>query len=215
MIDSHCHLDFEDYDLDRDNIIKTALDAGVFKIINPCSHYFSNFKVVELSERYNNYYFSIGLHPEEVSKKNFGAPDNVNNPIGEIEKIISNKKCVAVGEIGLDYYYINSDTGSCLNSINVEDIVKMQKKLFVSQLELASKYNKPVIIHNRESVEDIYNILKDYSLKGVIHCFSENLDWANKFIELGYYISFTGIITFKNCGGNSLSSQIIHEPAIG
>jgi len=201
MIDSHCHLDFEDYDSDRDNIVKTAIDVGVFKIINPCSHYFSNFKVVELSNKYDGYYFSVGLHPEEVNKKNFGAPDDVD-PVNEIEKIISNKKCVAIGEIGLDYHYINSDMGSCLNSINIEDVIKLQKKLFISQLELAKKYNKPVIIHNRESVDDIYSILKDYKLNGVIHCFSENLDWANKFIELGYYISFNGIITFKNCGND-------------
>lgn len=194
MIDSHCHLDFEDYDSDRDNIVKTAIDAGVFKIINPCSHYFSNFKVIELSNKYDGYYFSVGLHPEEVNKKNFGAPDNVN-PIDEIEKIISNKKCVAIGEIGLDYHYMEEKPKTKNQKLK-------QKKLFISQLELAKRYNKPVIIHNRESVDDLYSILKDYKLKGVIHCFSENLDWANKFIELDYYISFNGIITFKNCGND-------------
>jgi len=178
MIDSHCHLDFEDFDNDRDNIIKTALEAGVFKIINPCSNYQSNLKVVELSKRYDNYYFSVGLHPDEVSKLN-------GNELNEIEKLISNEKCVAIGEIGLDYHYPDFDK-------------QKQKELFIAQLELAKKYNKPVIIHNRDSVSDIYDILKDYNLKGVIHCYSENVEWAQKFLDLGFYISFTGIITFKN-----------------
>lgn len=178
MIDSHCHLDFEDFDNDRDDIIKTALEAGVFKIINPCSHYQSNFKVVELSKKYDNYYFSIGLHPDEASKLK-------GNELNEIEKLISNEKCVAIGEIGLDYHYDNFDK-------------QKQKDLFIAQLEFAKKYNKPVIIHNRDSVLDIYDILKNYNLKGVIHCYSENIEWAKKFLDLGFYISFTGIITFKN-----------------
>ncbi len=180
MIDSHCHLDFEDFDKDRDDIVKSALDAGVFKIINPCSHFPSNFKVIELAKRYDNYYFSIGLHPDEASKLN-------GNELVEIEKLIFNDKCIAVGEIGLDYHYPDFDK-------------QKQVDLFIAQLELAKKYNKPVIIHNRDAVTDIYDILKTYNLKGVIHCYSENVEWAKKFLDLGFFISFTGIITFKNCG---------------
>lgn len=178
MIDSHCHLDFEDYDKDRDEIVKTSVESGVFKIINPCSHFCSNFKVVELSKKYDNYYFSIGLHPDEADKLE-------GNELFEIEKLISNDKCVAIGEIGLDYHYPDFDK-------------QKQKDIFIAQLEFAKKYNKPVIIHNRDAVSDIYEILKNYNLKGVIHCFSENLEWAKKFIDIGFYISFTGIITFKN-----------------
>lgn len=187
MIDSHCHLDFEDFDNDRDDIIKSALDIGVFKIINPCSHFPSNFKVVELSKKYNNYFFSLGLHPEEASKLN-------GDELIEIEKMIANDKCVAIGEIGLDYHYVDSDQLSVVS----DQFKERQKELFIAQLELAKKYDKPVIIHNRDSVEDIYNILKQYDLKGVIHCYSENVEWAKKFLEIGFNISFTGIITFKN-----------------
>lgn len=190
MIDSHCHLDFIDYDPIRDEIIKSANNCGINKIINPGSDFESNFKAAELSEKYDNYFFAVGIHPDNTT----GDIENTYiNKVNELEKLILNKKCVAIGEIGLDYYGENKDK-------------EKQKDLFIRQLELAKKYDKPIIIHNREAVEDVYNIVKNYNLRGVIHCYSENYEWAKKFLDLGYNISFTGIITFKSCKPESIEA---------
>ncbi len=183
MIDSHCHLDFESYDSIRDEVLKTANNFGVNKIVNPGSDFESNFKAAKLSEKYDNYFFAVGMHPDTTTND----PENLYvNKVKEIEDLITHKKCVAIGEIGLDYHGEGYDK-------------EKQKDLFITQLEYAKKYNKHIIIHNRDAVQDIYDILKQYSLIGVIHCYSEDKEWAKKFLDLGYNISFTGIVTFKNC----------------
>ena len=102
-----------------------------------------------------------------------------------LENMLSNKKIVAIGEIGLDYHYDNTDR-------------RKQRYHFIKQLELAEKYKLPVIIHSRDSIQDTYNILKEYKVKGVMHCFSGSLEMAREFVKLGYFISVGGIITFKN-----------------
>lgn len=173
LIDTHCHLSYDDYE-DLDKVIKNM--NGIM-IASGCSDK-TNKEVLELIEKYSNVYGTLGIHPEEI--KNL-----TDESFKIIEQNINNPKIVAIGEIGLDYYWVND---------NKEE----QKELFKKQLDLAKKYNKPVIIHSRDSIQDTYNILKHYDLKGTIHCFSSSLEMAKEFIKLGYKIGIGGVVTFKN-----------------
>ena len=169
MIDTHCHLD----NLENiDEIVNTF--AGI--IITSGYDDKSNLKVLELVSKYKNVYGTLGIHPEEAS-------DEYNLNI--IESNLLNPKIVAIGEIGLDYHYIKD------NKIK-------QQQLFMKQLDLATKYSLPVIVHSRDSISDTYNILSKYKLKGSIHCFSSSIEMAQSFIKLGYKIGVGGVITFKN-----------------
>ena len=176
MIDTHCHFNFSDFNENRDEILKSAFENKVYKIINPSSSIKDSNESFEMAQKYENVFFSPGIHPESILDL-----ENVK----KIEQYINDKKCVGIGEIGLDYHYPDFDKNK-------------QKDLFIAQLEIAKKYNKPVIIHNRDSKEDLYDILKTYDLKGVLHCYSEDKNFAKKVLDLGFYISFTCNITFKN-----------------
>lgn len=169
MIDTHCHLD----NLENiDEIVNTF--AGI--IITSGYDDKSNLKVLELVSKYKNVYGTLGIHPEEASNEY-----NLNI----IESNLLNPKIVAIGEIGLDYHYIKD------NKIK-------QQQLFMKQLDLATKYSLPVVVHSRDSISDTYNILSKYKLKGSIHCFSSSIEMAQSFIKLGYKIGVGGVITFKN-----------------
>lgn len=120
---------------------------------------------------------AIGIHPDNI--------DTDYNKIKDLEKLIKNNKIVGIGEIGLDYYH---------NKENKEE----QIKLFSQQIDLAEKYNLPIIVHTRDSIQDCFNILKSKNSKGIIHCFSGSLEMAKEFIKLGYYLGIGGVITFKN-----------------
>ena len=173
LIDTHCHLSYDDYE-NLDEVIKNM--NGIM-IASGCNDK-TNKEILELVEKYPNVYGTLGIHPEEI--------DNLTNDSFKIiEENINNPKIVAIGEIGLDYYWVND---------NKEE----QKNLFKKQLDLAKKYNKPVVIHSRDSIQDTYNILKKYNLKGSIHCFSSSLEMAKEFIKLGYKIGIGGVVTFKN-----------------
>ena len=176
LIDSHCHLVNEDYNINE--VIKNASEAEVKYLIVSGSDREDNKLNIELLNKYNNIYLSVGFHPcmaDIVTEE-----DYIN-----LEKYISNDRVVAIGEIGLDYYY-------------GKDNMEAQKELFIRQLDLAKKYKKPVVIHTRDAFLDTYNILKEYDLKGVIHCFSGSLEVAKKYIDLGYYLGIGGVVTFKN-----------------
>ena len=173
LIDTHCHLSNDDYE-NLDQIIKNM--EGIM-IASGCNDK-TNKEVLELVEKYPNVYGTLGIHPEEINNL-------TNDSFKLIEDNINNTKIVAIGEIGLDYYW-------------VKDNKEKQKELFLKQLDLAKKYNKPVIIHSRNSIQDTYDILKKYHLKGTIHCFSSSLEMAKEFIKLGYKIGIGGVLTFKN-----------------
>ena len=173
LIDTHCHLSYQDYD-NLDEIIKNM--NGIM-IANGCDDK-TNKEVLELVKKYDNVYGAIGFHPQEI--------DNLtSNSFKLIEENLNNPKIVALGEIGLDYYW-------------TKDNIEKQKEIFELQLELAIKYNKPIIVHSREAIQDTYDILKKYNLRGSIHCFSSSLEMANEFIKLGYMIGVGGTLTFKN-----------------
>lgn len=173
LIDTHCHLSYEDYD-NLDEIIK-GMDG--IMIASGCDDK-TNKEVLELVKKYPNVYGTLGIHPEEI--------DSITSMSYKfIEKNINNPKIVGIGEIGLDYYW-------------TKDNIDKQKEVFEYQLKLAEKYNKPVVIHSRESIQDTYDILKKYKLKGTIHCFNSSIEMAREFIKLGYKIGVGGVVTFKN-----------------
>ena len=169
MIDTHCHLDCFD---NIDEVVKRMDGIMITSGYNDIS----NKKVLELVEKYENVYGTLGIHPEEIDE---------NFDITFIEKNLNNKKIVAIGEIGLDYHY-------------KDDNKEKQKEVFKLQLDLAQKYHLPIIVHSRDAILDTYNILKEYNLKGTIHCFSSSEEMAKKFINLGYKIGIGGVVTFKN-----------------
>lgn len=176
-IDTHCHV-ISEYFSDIDNVLYLALKNGVSKIIVNGYDKKSNLEVIELVSKYDMVYGAIGFHPDSV--------DEYDEDF--LLKYINHDKIVAVGEIGLDYYYDNST-----------EVKNKQKDCFKRQLDIALKYNKPVIIHCRDSIGDTYEILKNNrKLKGVLHCYSGSISMAKEFINLGFYLGVGGIITFKN-----------------
>lgn len=175
--DTHCHL-FQEYYKDIEEVIKLSKEHEVDRMIVAGCDAKSNEEVMSLLDR-KEIYGAIGIHPEEV--ENYQESD-----LAILEKNIAHKKIVAIGEIGLDYYYTKKNKDA-------------QIKLFETQLALAEKYNIPVVIHSREATLDTINSLKKYKVKGVIHSFSGSLETAKKYIEMGFLLGVNGVITFKNC----------------
>ncbi len=169
MIDTHCHIDCCEN-------IEEIINSFDGIIITSGYDDNSNLKVIDLVNKYTNVYGTLGIHPEEV--------DNDYN-IDIVRNNLDNPKIVGIGEIGLDYHF-------------TKDNIDKQKELFIKQLDIATTNNLPIVVHSRDAIEDTYNILKNYNLKGSIHCFSSSLEIARKFIDLGYKIGVGGVVTFKN-----------------
>lgn len=177
-IDTHCHISKEEYS-NIDELITECKLKNVNKIIISGCELNNIEESIEISNKYENIYLSLGYHPSEASKITNIDIENLKN------KIIQNKKVVAIGEIGLDYYWS-------------KDNKEEQKKLFNCMLNLAEELNLPVVIHSRDAFQDTYDILKKRNLKGVIHCFSGNLENAKMYISIGYKLGIGGVLTFKN-----------------
>lgn len=177
MIDTHAHLYREYYD-DLDKLITDIKASGVDKVIvNGCDMK-SNLEVLELVKKYDIIYGAIGFHPTELE-------DDLDKAIDFLEEHINDEKIVAIGEIGLDYHYDNTDK-------------ERQIFAFRKQLEIAEKFKKPVIIHSRDAIKDTYDTISKYNIKGSIHAFSGSLEMALEFIKLGFYIGVGGVCTYKN-----------------
>ncbi len=177
FIDTHCHL-YDEYYSDMDRVIQNAVKNNVKRVIvNGCDMK-SNKEVLELVKKYDIVYGALGFHPTELD----GISDE---ELKWLDDNLDNSKIVAVGEIGLDYHYDETDR-------------EKQQYFFRKQLEIAKKHNLSVIVHSRDSIQDTYNILKDSSVKGVLHCYSGSLEMAREFIKIGYFLGVGGIITFKN-----------------
>lgn len=175
-IDTHLHLE---NDNNTENIIKEAYENNVKKLIISGCDKNGILSALELIKKHENIYATIGYHPSEEKKV-------TEKDLCELEKyIISNEKIIGLGEIGLDYYY-------------GKDNKESQLDLFNKQLAIAEKLNIPVVIHSRDAFLDTYNTLKQYKLKGIIHCFSGSLEVAEQYIKLGYVLGIGGVITFKN-----------------
>jgi len=176
-IDTHCHLSLEDYD-DIDLVIKENRENGIDKIIISGYSRDTIKESLEIIDKYPDVYATIGYHPSE-------ADITTIDDLKLLEEQIQNKKVVGIGEIGLDYHY-----GS--------DNKDKQITLFRKQMELASKYKLPVVIHSRDATLDTINVLKDYEVIGDMHCFSGSLETAKIYISMGYKLGIGGVVTFKN-----------------
>ena len=176
-IDTHCHLSREDYD-DIDKVIEENKNANIDKIVvSGCSRE-SIEEVMDLKDRYDMVYVTIGYHPEYADTVTESDLDYLKSLLGE-------KKVVGIGEIGIDYHY-------------TKDNKDKQIWLFEEQLKIAEEFNLPVVIHSRDATMDTINTLKKYKVKGIIHCFSGSLETANIYISMGFLLGIGGVVTFKN-----------------
>ena len=181
IFDSHAHYDDEAFDEDRFELIESLKEKGVCGIINCGCTPESTETALALSEKFDFVYFASGIHPENIP-----SPEEDETVFGKIKKLAKHKKCVAIGEIGLDYHY--------------EDGAPRERQIewFEKQLILANELSLPVIVHDRDSHADILELLKKHRPKGVVHCFSGSLEMAQEVLKLGMYIGLGGAVTFKN-----------------
>lgn len=180
LFESHAHLEHKKYKNELDKIIHRAKEVGVKYIVNVGSNLSSSYRSLTLSQTYSEIYATVGIHPHEASEFD-------NSSLQVLKDLAKADKVVAIGEIGLDYYYEHSP----------RDI---QKKALRAQLTLAKSVGLPVVIHNREADQDILNILKNSKIEeigGVLHCFSSDITMAKACLDLGLYLGFGGVITFK------------------
>ena len=182
IFDSHAHYDDEKFNEDRDELLSELPEKGVKAVLNCAVDFDTADFAYKLSQKYPYIYCAAGIHPQEVNEET-----KINREDFEdvLEKMLKRDKCLAIGEIGLDYYY---DT----------TFAQKQKDVLERQVRLAKDLDLPVIIHDREAHEDTLNILKKYKPKGVVHCFSGSVEMAQEVVKLGMYIGLGGAVTFKN-----------------
>lgn len=178
IFDSHAHYTDKAFDIDRTDLLGSLKESGICGVVNCGADLESSKESVALSTKYDFMYFACGIHPEEV--------DNLPaDYLDSLRALSEEKKCVAIGEIGLDYYWR-------------QDNKELQKKIFVEQILLAKELELPIIVHSRDAHEDTLNILRQYKPKGVLHCFSGSVETAKEVLRLGMYIGLGGAVTFKN-----------------
>lgn len=178
IFDTHAHYDDEAFDSDRESLISSLKDRGVVGIVSCGCDISSTVANQNLSHSFDDFYFAAGFHPENL--EDFSVED-----LEKLEQFLADEKCVAVGEIGLDYHWMTLTK-------------EKQKEFFVAQIELAGKKGLPVIVHDREAHGDTLDILKATKPNGVLHCFSGSVEMAREVIKLGMFVGFNGVATFKN-----------------
>ena len=177
IIDTHMHIFDERYE-NKDEIVNEALKYGVKKMIAVGFDKESSLKALELSKKYDFIYLSVGLHPSEVLKEE-------DKELMWLHEILKSEKVIAIGEIGLDYYWDKS-------------FKEEQKEFFKKQIEIAKEYDLPIIVHCRDAIQDCFDILKNEKVKGVMHCYAGSLEMAREFVKRGFYLGIGGVVTFKN-----------------
>ena len=179
LFDTHAHLDDERFDEDREQIIEQIKQDGISLIVNPGADMKSSRAAIKLAEKYDFIYAAVGIHPHDVK-------DITEADLIELEQMAKHEKVVAIGEIGLDYYYDNSPR-------------ELQMEYFIKQIELANKLSLPIIIHSRDASMETYEILKEHKkdIGCVLHCFSQSLEMAELYLKIGCHLSFAGPLTFK------------------
>ncbi len=179
LFDTHAHLDDERFDEDREQIIEQIKQDGISLIVNPGADMKSSRAAIKLAEKYDFIYAAVGIHPHDVK-------DITEADLIELEQMAKHEKVVAIGEIGLDYYYDNSPR-------------ELQREYFIKQIELANKLSLPIIIHSRDASMETYEILKEHKkdIGCVLHCFSQSLEMAELYLKIGCHLSFAGPLTFK------------------
>ena len=183
LIDTHCHLNDEKFSADFDEVVARAESFGVTKIINFGDTLENSAQVIKLAENFSGMYAGVGIHPSEIA--NFAE----NNSVEKIFELAAHKKVVAIGEIGLDYYWEKDS-----------EVRLAQQKTFIQQLDIARQLNLPICIHERDAHGDALKILKSEGkgLRGVLHCYSGSLEMAREIWKLGWLIGIDGPVTFKN-----------------
>ncbi len=194
LVDTHAHLSGEEFEGDRDAVVRRALEAGVEAVIDVGTDARSSVLAGGFAEKQPAVFASAGIHPHEASKAAAGD-------LEKIETLLESPKTVAVGEIGLDYHY----------SFSPHDI---QKTVFLRQIEIGLKRNKPLIVHVREAMRDALAVLRSVNaapFRGVFHCYGGTLDEAEEVLALGFHISFTGVVTFRNYTGPNIVRAVPPE----
>jgi TatD DNase family protein len=202
MIDAHCHLNFEAFDKDYEEIIKRAKDCGVEIIINTGTSIESSLKAVELAQKYQDLYAIVGIHPHHADKVEKGWDKEIND-------LAKMPKVVGIGEIGMDYYSYKSN--------GITD-PKLQEEIFRRQIEISIENKLPLQIHGRHAGIDILRIISDYKnelleIPGMFHCFAGNIEYLEKVLELGFYVGFDGNITYEGLapGEDTLLSELVNK----
>jgi TatD DNase family protein len=192
LIDTHCHLTFEELAGDVEAVIARSRDSGVTGWITVGTDTQQNRKAIELAEKFQKMYAAVGIHPHD-------AKDATAEILTELKKLAQNEKVVAIGETGLDFHYNYSEPPD-------------QKRVFAAQLKIAAELNLPVIVHCREAFDETIDILKDHAnavSKVVFHCFSGSAERAKIVLDKGFHISFTGVVTFKNAEKTRDAAKIV------
>ena len=182
MIDSHCHINDNLYKENPEEYIKNAENSGVFQFLVVGFDKASSVDAVNISKQFNGCYAAVGIHPSDIKKRK-------ENDLEEIRKLAKEEKVIAIGEIGLDYYWDKD-----------EALKAEQRKHFIEQIKIANELDLPISIHCREAIDDCLQILKENPVKnaGIMHCFAGSVESAKEFIKLGFLLGFGGTVTFKN-----------------
>lgn len=181
LFDTHAHYDSRQFDADRDAVLSSLPGKGVSLVVNPGCDIPTSRKAVELARQYPFVYAAVGFHPEELEGAELAH-------LEQIRALAANEKVVAIGEIGLDYYWVKDEAGR-----------QKERDFFRAQMTLAGELGLPVIVHDREAHADCLAVVREFpQVKGVFHCYSGGVDMARELVELGWYLSFTGVLTYRN-----------------
>lgn len=194
IFETHGHYDDERFDEDREELLQECFNQGIDLIMNIGADVESSKATVALTEKYPHIYGAVGVHPNEVG-------DMKDHDIDELEKLAACEKIMAIGEIGLDYYYEDNPSK------------EVQKHWFVSQLNLARKVSLPVVIHSRDAAKDTLDIMKEEKageIGGVVHCFSYGIEMAREYLNMGFFLGVGGVLTFSN--GKKLKEVVEYAP---
>lgn len=197
LVDTHVHLNFDSFDVDRDDVAKAWRDAGVAHLVHSCVEPAEFSKIQAIAQRYPEISIAVGLHPLDMDKWVSGD----GGTAAQISQLaVSDTKVVAIGEMGLDFFKADNK--------------QMQTEAFIAQLKIAQRLDLPVIIHCREAAEEMAELLQSFiaecgPVKGVMHCWTGSPEETQQFLDLGFYISFSGIVTFKSATPVKASAQMV------
>ena len=191
IFETHAHYDDEQFDADRNELLSSLADGGVGLVVNPSVTAENAKKVLAMAERYPFFYAAVGVHPENCANYD-------ENELAALRELAQHPKCVAIGEIGLDYYWEENPPR------------EFQQRVFREQMALARELHLPVIVHDREAHADSLTIVKEFpEVKGVFHCYSGSAEMAKELLKLGWMISFTGVVTYKNARKTVEAAEVV------
>ena len=192
LFDTHAHYDSRQFNADRDEVLSSLPAQGVSLVVNPGCDIPTSRMAVAIAEQYPHVYAAVGFHPEELAEAQLADLD-------EIRRLAAHEKVVAIGEIGLDYYWVKDEEGR-----------KKEQDFFRAQLALAEELDLPVIVHDREAHGDTLAIVKEFpNVRGVFHCYSGSAEMAKELVDMGWMISFTGVLTYKNARKAVEAAEVI------